>query len=295
MSNEIRVFVMTDSNSGITPEEGKQYGIGVIPMPVYVNGEEYFEGISLSREAFFSMLTAHADVSTSQPLPGQLTDAWDEALKDYPQVLYIPMSGALSSSVRTASLLAQDYDGRVEVVDNHRISCTQKQSALEALQLARLGWDARSIRELLEKRALEASIYIALDTLDYLKRGGRVTPAAAAISSALNLKPVLQIQGGRLDAFARVRGKKAAKAKLLEAADADLSGRFQGQDVMICGAYSCTPEEAQLWLEQLRGHYSDAPDLALDPLPLSICCHTGPGSVAVICIPRLPDCPSPLS
>lgn len=288
--NETNVKIMTDSNCGITPAEGRKIGVGVVPMPFFIDGKEYFEGVSISREEFFSRMAQGAEISTSQPAPEGLTQLWDEALKLYDQVVYIPMSGGLSGSVVTAKYLAEEYHGRVQVVDNRRISCTQKQSVLEALALAEKGWAAAQIRELLERTALDASIYIAVDTLTYLKKGGRVTPAGAAIATMLSLKPVLQIQGDKLDAYAKVRGMRAAQEKMLAAVEADMNGRFAGRRVQIKGAYTCGRSEAKAWRAQIADRFPKH-KISLDPLPLSIACHIGPGAAAIVCMPELEEAP----
>ncbi len=278
------VFIMTDSNSGILPLEGEKLGIGVVPMPFFVDGQIYYEGLSLFREDFFDRLSGGASISTSQPSPALLTEYWDKALKTCDQLLYIPMSSALSGSAATARALSRDYEGRVFVVDNRRISCTQKQAVLEAAELAKKGHDALWIQSILEARALDASIYLSPENLTYLLRGGRVTPAAAAISTVLNIRPVLTIQGGRLDACGRARGQKAARKALLDAAERDCDIRFSDRPVLIRGAYSCSEEKAREWQAELSSRFLGH-EITLDPLPLSICCHTGPGTIAVVCLP----------
>lgn len=288
MSHRPVVRVITDSNSGILPYQGDHFGVDVVPMPFFVDGQEYYEGISLRRQDFFARLAQGASISTSQPSPGILTQMWDRALEQCDELVYIPMSSALSSSVQTANLLAQDYGGRVKVVNNQRISCTQKQAVLEAAALAKQGRDAQYIQTTLEARALDASIYLAPEGLEYLRRGGRVTPAAAAISTVLNIKPVLEIQGGQLDAFARVRGSRAARTKILDAIESDRSTRFAGRPVRIWAASSCSELQNEEWLSQLRQRFPGQ-DIGLDPLPLSICCHTGPGTIAAVCIPLPQD------
>ena len=212
-----RVAVLTDSNSGITQAAGKELGVGILPMPFFIDGEEYFEEITLSQKEFYERLKANHDVKTSQPAPGDVMGMWDKYLEEYDEVVYIPMSSGLSSSCETAIMLSTDYDGKVQVVNNQRISVTQRQSVLDALKLRDAGKNAAEIKEILEKVKLESSIYITVDTLKYLKKGGRITPAAAAIGTVLNLKPVLQIQGEKLDAYAKVRGWKQAKKTMLDA------------------------------------------------------------------------------
>ena len=280
-----RIAVATDSNSGITQAMARDMGIRVLPMPFFINGELYFEDITLTQAEFYEKLDQDADISTSQPAPGDVTDLWDELLKDYDQVIYIPMSSGLSASCETAQALAADepYEGRVYVVDNQRISITQRQAVLDALEMARAGMTAPAIVDVLMREKLESSIYITVDTLKYLKKGGRVTPAGAALGSVLNIKPVLTIQGEKLDAFAKVRGMKAARLKMLDAMEKDIRERFAGQKVHLMAAYTCTEEEAQGWAEQIRERFPDMELEMLDPLSLSVSCHIGKGSMAIAC------------
>lgn len=277
------VAVATDSNSGITQAQGAKHGIGVIPMPFLIDGKEYFEDVSITREEFFRKLEEGADVQTSQPSPESVTALWDKLLEDYEEVVYIPMSGGLSNSAQTALMLSESYEGKVQVVDNHRISCSQKQSVLQAVKLAREGWTAGEIKAFLLEHALDASIYIAVDTLKYLKKGGRVTAAGAALGTILNIKPVLQIQGEKLDAFAKVRGMKLAQEKMLEAVKNDVEGRFAGSEVMIKGAYTCDEKTLAQWKKALSSAFPKH-KISLDPLALSISCHIGAGSMAVVCM-----------
>lgn len=277
-----RVAVLTDSNSGITQEEGKKLGVGVLPMPFFIDGKEYFEDITLSQEEFYERLKANHDIKTSQPAPGDVMELWDRYLKEYDEIVYIPMSSGLSSSCQTAIMLAEDYDGKVQVVNNQRISVTQRQSVMDALWLASKGKNAAEIKEILEKVKLDASIYITVDTLKYLKKGGRVTPAAAAIGTVLNLKPVLQIQGEKLDAYAKVRGWKQAKKTMLDAIEKDMLHRFGKQPVHLEAAYTCTDEEAQKWKEEIEDRFPQY-EVEMDRLSLSVACHIGPGSMAVAC------------
>lgn len=283
-----RVAVATDSNSGITQAQGARHGIGVIPMPFLIDGKEYFEDVSITRDEFFACLEEGADVQTSQPSPKAVTGLWDDLLRDYEGVVYIPMSGGLSGSVQTAMTLAEDYDGRVQVVDNHRISCSQKQAVLEAMCLAQQGWDAKTIKEFLMNHAYDASIYIAVDTLKYLKKGGRVTAAGAALGTLLNIKPILQIQGDKLDAYAKVRGMKAAQEKMLDAIENDMNERFAGCEVLIKGAYTCDEKTAAQWKKTIAARFPKH-KISLDPLALSISCHIGYGSVAVVCLKAQPE------
>ena len=281
-----RIAIVTDSNSGITQTEAKQLGISVLPMPFFIDDTLYFEDITLTQEAFYEKLLQDADISTSQPSLGDVTQLWDQLLQEYESVLHIPMSSGLSSSCQSARMLADDYNGRVVVVDNQRISVTQRQSVRDAMALAESGHSAEEIRAILEEQKLQASIYISLETLKYLKKGGRITPAAAAIGTVLNLKPVLQIQGEKLDAYAKVRGKKAARRTMIEAIQKDLKNRFAeplAQGRMGFGiAYSGNLEEALDWKAELEAAFPGV-DFQIDPLSLSVACHIGYGALACGC------------
>ena len=278
----MRVAIVTDSNSGITQEQGTELGISVLPMPFMIDGETYFEDIDLSQEEFYQRMNAGADISTSQPSPKAVTDLWDGLLKDYDAVVHIPMSSGLSGACQTARMLAEDYDGRVQVVNNHRISVTQRQSALDARDLAAKGYSAEQIREILERTHRDSIIYITVDTLKYLKKGGRITPAAAALGTVLNLKPVLTIQGEKLDAFSKVRGMKAAKKVMMKAMEKDITERFKGHKVCLQAAHTCEAEVAEQWKRELEEHFPGY-DIHMDALSLSVSCHIGPGSLAVAC------------
>ena len=277
-----KIAVVTDSNSGITQEKGKELGVHVIPMPFYIDGELFLEDITLTQEAFYEKLASDCEISTSQPAPGEVMEFWDKLLKEYDEIVHIPMSSGLSSTCETAIMLSKDYDGKVEVVNNQRISVTQKTSVLDAVRLAKAGKSALEIKESLEAEKLEASIYITVDTLKYLKKGGRITPAAAAIGTVLNLKPVLQIQGEKLDAFAKVRGWKQAKKTMLDAMEKDLLHRFGGKKMSLLAAYTCSAEEAKSWKEELEDRFPNY-TIDMDPLSLSVACHIGPGALAVAC------------
>ena len=280
-----RVAIVTDSNSGISQEEAKKLGVYVVPMPFFVNGRVYFEDIDLSQEQFYKLLAEDADVSTSQPSPADIMDLWDDLLRSHQEIVHIPMSSGLSASCATAQGLAQDYNGKVQVVDNKRVSVTMMQSVLDALALAKSGKSAAQIREILERESLEASIYLMVDTLKYLKKGGRITPATAMIGSVLKLKPVLQIQGDKLDAYAKVRGVKAAKKTMLDAIKKDLEGRFASYmekgEMKLQVAYTTLAGEAEAWMEEVKAAFPDLEITRMDPLALSIVCHTGPGVLAV--------------
>lgn len=279
------VAIVTDSNSGISQAEGKELGIYVIPMPFLVDGKLYFEDVDMNKEQFYHFLENDADLSTSQPSPGDVMDLWDKLLKEYDEIVHIPMSSGLSASCSTAMGLARDYDGKVQVVDNQRISVTMQQSVMDAKHLAAAGKSAAQIKEILEKEALESSIYLMVDTLKYLKKGGRITPAAALLGSALNLKPILQIQGDKLDAYKKVRGVKAAKKNMLEAMKKDVEGRFsdyvaKGQ-LKLHVAYTTDEETARQWKEEVQSMFPDIAISRIDPLSFSVTCHTGSGVLAI--------------
>ena len=277
-----KIAVVTDSNSGITQEKGKDLGVHVIPMPFYIDGELFLEDITLTQEAFYEKLASDCEISTSQPAPGEVMEFWDKLLKEYDEIVHIPMSSGLSSTCETAIMLSKDYDGKVEVVDNQRISVTQKTSVMDAVRLEKAGKSALEIKEILEAEKLESSIYITVDTLKYLKKGGRITPAAAAIGTVLNLKPVLQIQGEKLDAFAKVRGWKQAKKTMLDAMEKDLLHRFGSKKMALLAAYTCSAEEARSWKEELEERFPNY-TIDMDPLSLSVACHIGSGALAVAC------------
>jgi DegV family protein with EDD domain len=280
-----KIAIVTDSNSGITQEKGKELGVFVLPMPFFIDGELYFEDITLTQEQFYQKLGEDSDISTSQPTPGDLMDFWEQILDEYDELVYLPMSSGLSGSCETAIALSREYDGRVQVVDNQRISVTLMQSVFDAMKLAKEGKSAKQIREILEKEKLLASIYLTVDTLKYLKKGGRITAAAAALGTVLNLKPVLQIQGEKLDAYAKVRGWKAAKKTMLKAIEEDLNGRFASfKEQMVLGmAYTCSEEEAQEWKREIAERFPEYPIIEAR-LSLSVSCHIGPGSMAVTCM-----------
>lgn len=287
-----KVAVMTDSNSGITQIEAKEMGIAVLPMPFIIDDKIYYEDISLTQEEFYEKLAQNATVSTSQPSVEDVTKYWDKALEDADEVVYIPMSSGLSGSCSTAQMLSQDYDGRVQVVDNQRISVTQRQSAMDAIELAERGMNAAQIKALLEQEKMQSSIYIMLDTLTYLKKGGRITPAAAALGTALRLKPVLQIQGEKLDAFTIARTKKQGVSKMIATMETDIKERFGGLDNMdnihIEVAHTANEEAAAEFVEELREHFRVRDEIVCNPLSLSVSCHIGPGALAVACSKAIP-------
>ncbi len=281
-----KISIITDSNSGINFEEARELGIRVIPMPFLIDGKTYFEEISLSQEEFFKKLENDVDISTSQPSPEDVMKIWDEELKDSEEVVYIPMSSGLSSSCHTAMMLSDDYDGKVQVIDNQRISVTQRQSVLDAIELANRGFNAVQIKEKLESVKFESSIYIMLDTLKYLKKGGRITPAAAALGSALRLKPVLTIQGEKLDAFTIAKTKKQGVKKMLSAIEDDINKRFGGtehmENIHMEVAHTKNPQAAEELKQQIIEKFG-VEQVDVYPLSLSIACHIGPGSIAVAC------------
>lgn len=278
-----RVAVVTDSNSGITQAEAKEAGITVLPMPFFIQGETFFEDINLTQEQFYGRLADDAEISTSMPATKDVTETWDALLKEYDEIVHIPMSSGLSSSCETAYVLAQQYEGKVQVVDNQRISITQRRSAYDALMLSEQGKSAAEIRETLEREKFESSIYIMVDTLRYLKKGGRITPAAAALGTLLKLKPVLQIQGEKLDAFAKARTVKQAKNIMLEAMKNDCRDRFgdvEGKNMYIDIAYTFDRDAAEKFREELLETFPGQ-ECVVHPLSLSVSCHIGPGALAV--------------
>ncbi len=281
-----KVAIVTDTNSGITPAEAASLGIRVIPMPIIIDGEANFEGVTCTYPEFFSKLKAGAEVSTSQPSVGDLTELWDEVLENHESLVYIPMSSGLSGSCNTSKAIAEEYNGRVVVIDNKRISVTQKQSVLDAIQLADYGLTAEEIRAVLEREALSASIYITVNTLDLLKKSGRVTTAAAAVAAVLNIKPVLTIQGDKLDAFKKARGMDKAKSIMVAAIKDDLENRFKGQKITLATAFSGDEEMGKVWAEECQELFPDYEFLSA-PLPLSICCHVADGAIGIGIIKKL--------
>lgn len=285
----MKIAIVTDSNSGITQSESKELGCFLIPMPFLIDEKEYFEEISLSQEEFYEKLLSGADVSTSQPNIFSVTELWKDLLKTYDQIVHIPMSSGLSASTETAINAAKDFNGKVEVVDNKRISVTLKQSVIDAINLAKDGKNAKEIKDWLENTALDSSIYIMVTTLKYLKKGGRITPAAAAIGSLLKIKPILQIQGSKLDKFCQVISFNQGKKRMIEQMIYDIEHRFKSQldagKLKIQMAYThakdkCLEfkEEADKELEK----YGLKVEM-VDPLSLSVACHIGDGAIAIAC------------
>ncbi len=283
-----KVAVVTDSNSGITQSQAKELGISVIPMPFTIDGQEYFEDINLNHDQFYEMLLSNCSVSTSQPSPEVLMNLFDDLLKDYNEVVFIPMSSGLSGSYQTARMIAEDYEGKVEVVNNQRISATMRQSVLDAMKLANDGLSALEIRKILEDDKFNSTIYICVDTLEYLKRGGRITPAAAMLGQLLKIKPVLQIQGEKLDAFAKVRTISQAKTVMLNQIEKDIVERFNlpqsGRGTIVHVVHSHNEDSVYEFLEEAKQRFPEA-GFHVDALSLSVGCHIGPGSLA-ICVTK---------
>lgn len=281
-----KVAVVTDSNSGITQAEAAVLGISVLPMPFYIDGKLYFEDVNMTQEQFYDALKSDAEIHTSQPSPRDVTDLWDKTLESYDELVYIPMSSGLSGSCESACILSREYNGRVEVVDNQRISVTQRQSVLDAIKMASQGLSAKEIKDALVENKMNSSIYITVETLKYLKKGGRITPVAAAIGTLLNIKPVLQIQGEKLDAYSKVRGKKAARGVMIKAMKKDLEKRFseavKNGKLKMGLAFSGNPEEAEDWKKECEAAFPNF-EFFLAPLSLSVSCHIGHGALAIAC------------
>lgn len=286
------IAIVTDSNSGITQKQAEELGIHVLPMPFLINDETYFEDISLTTEEFYEYLAEEANISTSQPSPESVMNLWDELLKEYDEIVHIPMSSGLSGSCQSALMLAQDYDGKVQVVNNQRISVTQRQSAIDALELAEKGMNAAQIKEFLENDKFNSSIYIMLDTLYYLKKGGRITPAAAALGTILKLKPVLTIQGEKLDAFAKARTTNQGKSIMINAISNDIENRFGSLDngpgnIWLQIAHTDNEEAALNLKKELEEQFKGYLPIYVDKLSLSVSCHIGPGALAIACCKKI--------
>mgnify|MGYP001104812411 FL=1 len=284
------IAIVTDSNSGITQAGGRELGIHVLPMPFMINEETYYEDIDLTQEQFYEKLSAGANIGTSQPSPESVTKLWDSLLNDYDEIVHIPMSSGLSGSCQSAMILAEDYQGKVQVVNNQRISVTQRQSCLDAKLLAARGKNAKEIKEFLEADKFNSSIYIMLDTLYYLKKGGRITPAAAAIGTMLRLKPVLQIQGDKLDAFAKARTTNQGKSIMFNAIKSDIEARFGGmtedKHIWLQIAHTANLEAAEAYKEEILSQFPGY-DIHIDALSLSVACHIGPGALAFACCKKM--------
>lgn len=280
-----KIAIVTDSNSGITQAEGKELGVYVMPMPFYINDELFLEDITLSQEQFYEVLTEGKEIHTSSPALTDFTELWDKLLKEYDYIIDIPMSSGLSSTCEQAIMLSKDeeYDGKVFVVDNQRISVTMRRSVIDAKEMADAGIDVHTIVDKLMENKMESSIYIMLDTLTYLRRGGRITPAAAALGTLLRLKPVLQIQGDKLDAFAKARTIKQGKMMMINQILDDCEKRFgsrEGKDIHIAMSYTHDLEAAEEFKKEVQEHFPNH-DIVMQPLSLSISCHIGPGALAV--------------
>ena len=281
-----KIAIVTDSNSGITQAQAEELGVYVIPMPFYINEKMYLEGVTLTQEEFYEKLKKDEPISTSQPSPADLCDLWDKLLRDYEEIVHIPMSSGLSGSCQTAIMLAQEeeYEGKVYVVNNQRISVTQRQSVIDAKGMAEAGYDAAAIQKRLEETKFDSTIYITLDTLHYLKKGGRITPAAAALGTILRLKPVLQIQGEKLDAYSKARTYKIAKNTMLDAIAKDIEERFDGksspEDIYIAIALTDNLAAAEEFRDEVKEIYPEH-DIYIDHLSLSVACHIGPGALAI--------------
>ena len=285
-----KIAVITDSNAHVAPQEAQALGIGVVPMPFMIGEETYYEGITLTREAFYEKMAGGANIVTSQPSPSDVMKMWDDALKTHDEVVYIPMSSGLSGSCQSARMLADDYDGKVQVVNNQRISVTQKRSVLDAIEMSKMGMNAREIREELEHVRYESSIYIMLDTLYYLKKGGRITPAAAAVGSLLRIKPVLQIKGERLDAFSKARTINQGKNIMINAMKHDIDTLYGGTDrenVWLYAVHGNVPEAFAEFSQEVKAAFP-AFHVEEDVLSLSIACHIGPGALAIACSKKIP-------
>jgi DegV family protein with EDD domain len=286
-----KIAVVTDSNSGLSMAQAAELGVTIVPTPFMIDGETFFQEISLSREEFYKKLSTGAEISTSQPSPDSVMTCWDKLLKEYDEIVHIPISSGLSTACDTAYMLSQDYDGRVQVVNNQRVSVTQRQSVIDAVEMAKLGKSAAEIKEIMEADKFNSSIYIMIDTLYYLKKGGRITPAAAALGTLLKLKPVLQIQGEKLDAFAKARTVNQAKSIMINAIKNDIEKRFGGiskdNPIDLSIAHTENEEAAKVLKEELQAVFPDYP-IYIDHLSLSVSCHIGPGSLAIACS-RKPD------
>ena len=282
-----KIAIVTDSNSGITQEEAEKLGCFIIPMPFMIDGEEFFEGVNLTVDEFYAKQKANAKIFTSQPNINDVVEFWEKLLKDYDEIVHIPMSSGLSNSCDTATTFSQDFNGKVQVVNNQRISVTMKGAVKEALEMAKNGYDAAAIKKYLEDTRFDSSIYIMVDTLKYLKKGGRVTPTAAAIATILNIKPVLQIQGEKLDSYAKVLNVRAAKAKMIDAIKKDLETRFadlvkEGK-MRLAVAHTQNYENALVFAQEIKKAIPNVPLEYIDPLSLSVATHIGEKALAVAC------------
>lgn len=281
-----KIAIVTDSNSGMTQEEADKLGVYVVPMPFIINDEIYYEGVNLDQEKFYEIQASGTRITTSQPNINEIAELWENLLKDHDEIVYIPMSSGLSGSCEKAALFAQDFEGKVFVVDNKRISISMKTSVIDAVNMAKDGKTAKQIKQYLEETALECSIYLMVDTLKYLKQGGRITPAAAMIGTILGIKPILQIQGGKIDSYAKIKNIKAAKQKMTEAIRKDLDDRFrtlvENGKMRMSVAHTQNEANALLFAEELKKEFPNIPFEYIDPLSLSVATHTGPKVLAVL-------------
>jgi len=276
-----KVAIMTDSNSGITQEEAKGLGMFVLPMPFIINGEEFLEGAGLTHDMFFEKQIADADIKTSQPSPASVTDMWDDILKEYDEVVHIPMASGLSESCNTAKMLAGDYEGKVYVVDNKRILITQRRSVLDAVELAKKGISGAQIKKHLEQDSSNSGIYFMVNTMKYLKKGGRVTPAAALIGSMLNIKPVLTFQGGKIDRHAKPRGVTQAKKAIIDAVKSDFEKYgFTPDNVWLDMTYTYDLDAHLAFEKEVKAEFPGF-EIVSKPISLSIATHIGPGVIAI--------------
>lgn len=275
-----KVAILTDTNSSITIKEAEELGVYLILMPVLIDGKEYLEERDISKDLFYEKLKNGADITTSQPSPGVILEMYDKILQEHEELVYIPMSSGLSGTCQTAKMLAQDYNGRVHVADNGRITITMMQAVLDALVMAKEGKSGAEIKEYLEKDALNAPIYLVVDDLNYLKKGGRVTAAAAAIATVLNIKPVLHVNGGKIDSFAKVRGNKQAIKAMFKAIEDERDTRFAGKKYRMNAAYAGDDSVGEAWKKEIKEHYPDV-DIKVYSLPMSISTHVGPGTIGI--------------
>ena len=281
-----KIAVVTDSNSGISKKLAEEKNVFLLPMPFLIDGEEYYEWENLTAEEFYAKLKNDCEILTSQPSPESTLNLWDKVLEEYDEIVHIPMSSGLSSEYQTACMLAEDYEGKVFVVNNQRISVTMKQSVRDAFTLIRQGKDAKEIKEILEERKHENNIYIMVDTLKYLQKGGRITPAVAMLGNLLKIKPILQINGEKLDTFAKARTVKQAKAVMIEAIKNDIENKYDNNkngDVTISLAHTDNSEAVEQFRQEVAEVFKDIDIVDVDDLSLSVSCHIGPGALAITC------------
>ena len=288
----MKICIITDDNAGFTQDEVNKLGIGIVPMPVIINGEIYFENKNIDQEQFYLKQNGGSDIITSQPSPGSILELWEEKLKDFEQIVHIPMSSGLSEECNTAKMLAKDYEGKVFVVDNHRISVTLKDSVYDAINLVKKGYSGEEIKKILEESAFDSSIYIAVDTLKYLKKGGRITPTAALFGSTLHIKPILSIFGHKLDSYKKAVGMKKAKQIVIDAIINDVNTKFSDSDknkelsygVAFTNNYDEAVEFKKEFAKQLGINENT---IVMNPLSLSVATHIGEGAFAITCTKKL--------